>query len=71
MVLQSVMFRKAEWSSAAAKKWLREHHYAPIKKEHDTEQFRRFRMAKPVKDAHYRLKPLPDSIVFVLMYPAP
>ena len=47
-VIQTIIFRKDQWSIAAAKKWLKAHKYKSPKPE-TTAEYHRFRQSSPVK----------------------
>lgn len=70
MIVQSVIFSKEKWTLRAAKKWLVDHGYKtsfygkPVDK---TENYYRFRQAKPNPKKRYKIKSLPNNIKLVLM----
>jgi hypothetical protein len=45
--IQAILFDKEKHSSPAAMKWLKKHHFAPIKRQHLTENYRRYRIHDP------------------------
>jgi hypothetical protein len=47
-VIQSVIFDKNYWTIAEARLWLRLHRLTPLKREHTTKRFYRFRINNPM-----------------------
>ena len=65
-MIQSIIFDNTKWTPAKAKRWLKKHEHTPIKKAHNTENFIRYRMAEPMKDAKYITKKLGNGIELVI-----
>lgn len=51
---QALLFDKDKWNTAKARRWMKKHHYQPIKRAHVTENKIRYRLSPPEKDAEYR-----------------
>jgi hypothetical protein len=47
MIIQAVLFDKDKHSSKNAMKWLKKHDMKPIKRQHITENYRRYRLREP------------------------
>lgn len=45
--IQSVLFDKNYWTLDEAKRWLRDNNLKPLKKEHTTKRFYRYRIRNP------------------------
>jgi hypothetical protein len=47
MIIQAVLFDKDKHSSKDSMKWLKKHDMKPIKRQHITENYRRYRLREP------------------------
>ena len=65
--LQSVLFPKGKYTLAHAHHWLKMHNAKPIKGVHETEQYYRFRMTEPNKNATYHTQKIKNGIVFIFL----
>lgn len=69
MIIQAVLFDREKHSSKEAMNWLKKHDMKPIKRQHLTEGFRRYRMREPedFREDSFRTFPIGDgSIKFVI-----
>ena len=51
--IQAIIFNKSLYTLNDAIDWLVSHNFKPIKKVHETVNFYRFRMKKPMKEKKY------------------
>jgi hypothetical protein len=68
MNIQAVLFPKEDWSSSKARKWLLKHNLKPIKRVYKTEQYLRYRIAKPDKNSRYAIKELSNGVKVILRF---
>ena len=69
-VTQSIIFSKEFYDTARARRWLKRHHYEPIKRVHETTRFLRYRIEEPdQKRYEYKIKPFTDGVRAVLGTP--
>lgn len=47
MNIQAILFDNTKHTSLNAMRWLKKHHFAPIKRQHLTENYRRYRIREP------------------------
>jgi hypothetical protein len=66
MKIQSIAFPKT-WKRSQVTVWLKKHNFFPIKGEHDTANFKRFRILPPRHNANYATKILPNNVHLTLM----
>jgi hypothetical protein len=69
MNIQAIIFDKDKHSSPAAMKWLKKHHFAPIKRQHLTENYRRYRIREPEDfiEKSFRTIEVGDGSIKILM----
>ena len=63
--VQAIIFPKDKFDISKSEKWLNEHSYKPIKEVHETDNFYRYRISKPVYK-NYITKKLPSGIEMVM-----
>ena len=56
-VVQSVIFKKSNWSIPRARAWLKRHKYVYVGKVHETPNYYRFRQVHPVFSGYYTVSP--------------
>lgn len=67
MVLQSVLFSKHIWTHRSSQIWLKLHNITPIKKEHLTSNYIRYRIHEPSPLSNYYSKHIGSGIIFVFI----
>ena len=65
-VTQSIIFSKDLYDTARARRWLKRHHYEPIKRVHETTRFLRYRIKEPDERYEYRIKQFTEGIKAVI-----
>jgi len=63
-MIQSILIPKANYTLAAAKKWLKDRGHEIVfegKQVHETKDYYRFRQAEPKKKYNYRIIKIPKS----------
>lgn len=68
MNIQAVLFDKDKYTSLNAMKWLKKHDLTPIKRQHLTENYRRYRINEPNEfiENSFRTFPVIDGIKFII-----
>jgi hypothetical protein len=66
--IQAVLFNINNWSTATARKWLKEHNIKPIKRVHKQGMHYRYRIKKPDPNKNYAIKKLGNGIEIVIIY---
>jgi len=64
--LQAVIFPKTEFTSAQADEWLRKFHITPMKREHVTKNYRRYRIRDPDQYDHFAIKDEDSGVKLVI-----
>ena len=65
MEIQSVIFDKETFSNQEAKAWLKKYNLKPIKPQHITKNYRRFRIKEPIYN-NYVNKKIEEGIKLIL-----
>jgi hypothetical protein len=68
MIIQAVLFDKEKHTSKNAMKWLKKHDMSPIKRQHLTENYRRYRLRDPedFNEKSFRTFDIGEGIKFVI-----
>ena len=65
--VQAVIFKREYYNPDSARRWLKRHHYEPIKRVHITANYLRYRIREPDEDKYeYRMKAIDTGIKLVL-----
>lgn len=64
--IQAIIFDKHYWTPKEASRWLHNNKYYPIKKEHETKNYFRYRIHNPKIFKKFITKRLPDHIELIL-----
>lgn len=64
-MIQAVLFDKQHWSTDAARKWLKNKGYVPIKRIHVTDNYLRYRLQQPIK-TNYITKDIGNHIKLII-----
>lgn len=67
MPVHAVLFDNGIYTADKAREWLKEHNYVPIKRVHKTENYLRYRLITPKKDASYYTVNTKKGIKLVIM----
>jgi hypothetical protein len=59
--VESIIFDKKRWTPLHARRWMKEHYFAPIKKVHKTKNFYRYRINNPEKYKRYINKSISNN----------
>lgn len=65
--IQAILFPIDNYDTIKARKWLKSHHYRPIKRVHKTDNFLRYRINNPIKST-YITKKLDNGINIILQF---
>ena len=69
-VTQAIIFSKDLNDTASARRWLKLHHFTPIKRVHETARYLRYRIKEPDYDHYeYRTKQISNGIKIVIALP--
>jgi hypothetical protein len=55
------------WPLEIAERWIKSHHYKPLKKVHITANYYRYRISTPQPNKHYYAIKLPNGVILINM----
>ena len=68
-VTQAVIFDKSIFDTSRARRWLKIHHFEPIKHVHETSRYLRYIIKEPNENYEYRTKQISDGIKIIVGIP--
>jgi hypothetical protein len=67
--VQAVYFMEPKWTPAAARKWLKDHNYKPIKDVHRKGKELRYRIHDPAEYGHFTTHKTDHDVYLVIGWP--